>query len=343
MKLASPKDIWVRKGTLERIAPLTFDAVKKIAIIKHGALGDLVHTRPMILTLRRYFPNAKITFSAISHYTNGIPEDIVDRVHITCGKEKKYSEREKFASIRALGAHDIIFDITQSSRSHWITRLNSAPLKIGFRHKGLERLCYDIAIHRAHYRFEAETFLEQLNAIGIDYEWPLEYGYNKLAPIVNGDYLLYFATASVDYKIWPKEHFSQLIDRSINDHPQYQHILLSGLAEWERDWANDIVARINHKEPLQIIAGGAQTEALIDNASCVIANDTGIRNLAIARGIPTLGLFLPSILFGYVPRFGIHEVAYDLDGDNLTVDEVSTKLSKLLHRIDNKAGLITTT
>jgi ADP-heptose:LPS heptosyltransferase len=334
MKLASPKDIWVRKGTLERIATLTFDAVKKIAIIKHGALGDLVHTRPMILTLRRYFPNAKITFSAISHYTNGIPADLVDRVHISCGKEKKYSEREKFKSFRALGDQDIIFDITQSSRSHWITRLNSAPLKIGFRHNIVERLVYDIAIHRAHYRFEAETFLEQLNVIGINYEWPLEYGYSRLEPIVHGDYLLYFPTASVDYKIWPKERFSQLINRSIEDHPQYQHILLSGLAEWEKGWANDIVAQINHKERLQIIAGGAQTEALIDNASCVIANDTGIRNLAIARGIPTLGLFLPSILFGYVPRFGIHEVAYALDSDNLTVDDVYTQLSKLLLRIN---------
>lgn len=334
MKIAPHKEVWVRKGTEQRIAPLTFDDIKNIAIIKHGALGDLVHTRPMVLTLRRYFPHARITFSAISHYTNGIPADLVDRVHISCGKEKKYSEREKFASFRALGAQDIIFDITQSSRSHWITRLNPAALKIGFRHKGLERLVYDIAINRAHYRFEAETFLEQVNAIGLDYAWPLEYGYQPLAPVIDGDYLVYFPTASDNIKIWPQEQFAALIRQAMKEHPQYRHVILSGLAEWEKLWVAKMAASIgNEGERPLIFEGGVQTEALLAHAHCVVANDTGVRNLAIARDTPTLGIFPHGILFGYLPRFGSHEVAYSLDGTMPGTDEVYAKLCALLQRI----------
>lgn len=333
MRVAPHKEAWVRKGTEDRIASLGFADVKTIAVIKHGALGDLVHTRPMLLTLRDYFPNARITFSAISHYTNGIPEDLVDRVHIACGKEKKYSNAEKWQSFRELGPHDIIFDITQTSRSHWISLLNQAQLKIGFRHKGIERLVYDIAINRAHYRFEAETFLEQVNTIGLNYEWPLAYGYSNLPAVLEGNYILYFPTASVDYKIWPKKLFAEFINRSMQNHPDYKHIMLTGLAEWERDWADEILASIEERQNLTVIEGGEQTEALVDNARCLVANDTGIRNLAIARNTPTLGIFMPGMLFGYLPRFGTHEVAYALDSSTPTTDEVYEKFTALLSRL----------
>lgn len=333
MKIASHPEVWVRKGTQQRIAGLKFNDVKKIAIIKHGALGDLVHTRPMITTLRRHFPNASITFSAISHYLNGIPEDLLDRVHVMCGKDKKYTEREKFRLMRELGPHDIIFDITQSTRSHWISRLNPAPLKIGFRHGGIERFIYDIAINRAQFRFEAETFLEQLHTIGINYDLPLDYGYREIPRMMEGDYIVYFTTASIDYKIWPRERFAALINRTMLDYPQYRHVVLGGLAEWERSWVDKLLAGVTERDKLTYIDGGEQTEALLAHARCVVANDTGIRNLAISRDTPTLGIFMPSILFAYLPRFGCHEVAYAIDQGAPEVDEVYAKLTKLLQRI----------
>jgi ADP-heptose:LPS heptosyltransferase len=333
MKIAPHREVWVRKGTEQRIATLDFTDIKTIALIKHGALGDLVHTRPMILTLRRFFPNARITFSAISHYTAGIPEELVDRVHITKGRDRKYSEREKWRSMRELGHHDIIFDITQSTRSHWITLLNPATLKIGFRHQGMERFIYDIAINRAQFRFEAETFLEQLHTIGIDYPSPLDYGYAEIAPILEGDYLVYFTTASIDYKIWPKGHFAALINRAMKEYPHYQHVVLGGLAEWEQSWVSELLEGIEERDRLLFIEGGAQSEALLAHARCVVANDTGIRNLAISRGTPTLGIFMPSILFAYVPRFETHEIVYAIDHGAPEVEEVYDKLVKLLQRI----------
>ncbi len=334
MKIAPHQEIWIRKGTEKRIAPLAFEDIRTIAIIKHGALGDLVHVRPMILTLRRYFPNATITFSVISHYTNGTPGDLVDRVHVTKSKHGNYTEREKWASMRTLGAHDIIFDITQTTRSHWLTLITPAKLKIGFKHKGIERLVYDIAIARAHYRFEAETFLEQLNTIGLNYKWPLEYGYQEIAPVIDGDYILYFPTASDDYKIWEKERFAGLINKSMRDYPQYQHVLLIGLDDWEKSWANEMATHIDKPEALQRMQGGEQTETLVTHARCVVVNDTGIRNLAIARGTPTLGIFPRGILFGYVPRFGLHDVTYTTENSFPEVDDAYTTFTNLLQRIE---------
>jgi hypothetical protein len=48
-----------------------------------------------------------------------------------------------------------------------LLRFTQATLKIDFIHKGLQRLRCDVAIPRAHYRFEVETFMEQLNVIGL--------------------------------------------------------------------------------------------------------------------------------------------------------------------------------
>ena len=337
MKIAPHKEVWIRKGTEERIAQITFEKIKSIAVIKHGALGDLVQVRPMLLTLRRYFPNATLTISAISHFTRGIPEDLVDRVHITKGKDKKYSEREKWQSMRELGEHDIIFDITQTSRSHWLTLLNPAKLKIGFKHKGLERFVYDIAINRAHYRFEAETFLEQLNAIALDYQWPLEYGYEPIPPVIEGDYILYFPTASEDNKVWSHERIAAFINRAIREHTNYKHVLLTGIAEWEKTWVKEMVTLLDNPDGLQHFQGGEQSEAIVANAYCVVANDTGIRNLAIVHGTPTLGIFPNGILFGYMPHFGLHEAAYTMENSHPEVEDTYKKFNTLLERISATA------
>lgn len=331
MKLGAMKEPWVRRGTARRIAPLSMGGVRSIAIIKHAALGDLVHTRPMLTALRRHFGNAKLTFSALEYSTNGVPYDLVDEVHIS---RKKHGLKDSYRSMQSLGAQDIIFDLTQSGRSHWLTLMTPATLKIGFKHKGLERLVYDVAIARAEFRFEAETFFEPLNVLGLPLDAPLDYAYQPIAPPLKGSYIIYFPTASSPSKSWEQARFTQLIDQACTRYPQYQHVLLSGLAEWEQAACTTIHNALGHHKQLTRFDGGEQTEALLANAHCLVSNDTGIRNLAIARGTPTLGIFIPQLLMGYLPRFGIHEVIYDHDSGMPSVQSVSDAFDTLMGRLN---------
>ena len=78
MYLTPAKETWVGKNADEKANLLTHKSVKNIGIIKHGALGDMVHTRPMIISLKEEFPKAKITLGVIEHYMQGIPEDLID-------------------------------------------------------------------------------------------------------------------------------------------------------------------------------------------------------------------------------------------------------------------------
>ena len=107
MKLWFNKGVWKRKNTDEKIRDLSFSDIKKIAILRHAALGDMVLTRSFIIEARKAFPNAVITLSVVSNYTRGTPEDLVDRVHIVYGSDKKnISFKERYRRIKELGNQD---------------------------------------------------------------------------------------------------------------------------------------------------------------------------------------------------------------------------------------------
>ncbi|WP_127475606.1 glycosyltransferase family 9 protein [Sulfurivermis fontis] len=334
MKLWTTPNSWVGKQAAARAAELDFDSVKNIAVIKHGALGDMVLTRPMFTTLRNYFPNAKLTVSVVSNYMRGIPEDLVDRVHVAIGNDRKTSVGEIKKSYKSLGYQDILFDISATTRSFWISRLNPAGLKIGFIHRLWHRYLYDVAIPRSHYRFEAETFLEQLHVLGMDFVTPLDFSFPSLPPVVAAPYIVYFPTASAEYKCWPVDRYADLIARATNTLGEFTHILLGGIAQWEMEKCDIIRDRIGLRPNFQFMQGGEKTNALITNAHLVVSNDTGIRNLAIATDTPTVGtLLFPTTTFGYEPRYGIHKCIYHPDGTAPTVDEVFAAMCSALNQI----------
>ena len=144
MLLWTALQTWVSKNAAQKAAKLERDKVKNIVVIKHAALGDMLLIRPMLISLRESFPNAKLTLSVVTNYMSGVPEDLVDRIHVSKGNEKRYSFFETYKSYKELGEQDILFDISATSRSFWLTKLTPATLKIGFIHRGLHRLLYDM-------------------------------------------------------------------------------------------------------------------------------------------------------------------------------------------------------
>ena len=177
MKLWIDRAGWSSTKARGRAARLDAGDVQSIAVIKFGALGDMLMTRPFLVTLRERFPGARLTLSTASHYQAGIPEDLVDRVHVCFGKDQRHrSLRETVANLKELGPHDLVFDLTANARSRWLTMLTRAQLKIGFlpggRHWRTFVFFYDVAVPRSDYKFEAETFLDQLAVLGIEYAWP---------------------------------------------------------------------------------------------------------------------------------------------------------------------------
>ena len=332
MKLWRERHTWIARNAVEKLASLQPEGIASIAVIKHAAYGDLLCTRPFLVTLRQHFPQAALTFCGIKHYTRGLPEDLVDRVHIVPSRKDGKGHWHTLSEYKRLGPHDLLFDLTGSTPSFAISLLNRAKFKIGFQHRGIHKWVYDVAIPRAEFRFEAETFLEQLNLLGIQAELPLDYGL-QIKPIVRDKpYLIYFPTASTPSKCWPIDHYVNLVASLAGQYPEYDHILLQGLSDWEKSLVNRASDQLSQYQNVSALEAGPDDARLLKGASLLIANDTGIRHLGLAVGIPTVGIFFHTTPFGYWPRYGQHEVVFNAEGNPPTVEQVNNAVQRILEK-----------
>jgi ADP-heptose:LPS heptosyltransferase len=336
MRLWFGKGAWASKAARQRIENIIPEQVRSIAIIRHAALGDMVLTRPFILECRRLFPNAKITLSLVSNYTRGAPEDIVDRIHVMLGRDQReVSIGARIRKLRELGYHDLIFDAAATSRSFWLTKFNKARIKVGFPYRMLQRhLFYDVAILRSAMRYEADAMLDMLHVFGFKTRYPLVFDLPGERLERERPYIIYFTSASMPDKCWPLRQFSTLISQAGSELKEFDHIVLKGVTESES--IKEILEAVSCDNVIAYEADTVDaTISLIKGAKAVVSNDTGIRHLAVAAGVPTVGIFLQAARhyaepYRYWLRYPIHEVAFREDGTAPETSEVLGLLRDVL-------------
>ena len=323
MKFWFTKGVWASKKARNKISSMSQDKVKNIAVIRHGALGDMLLTRAFLIEARKAFPNAKITLSVTSNYTRGIPEDLVDRVHIVHGSDQhNTSIVKRIKRMRELGRQDLMFDLAITNRSTMTCLLNPATLKIGFPYRKIQaRLLYDVATPRSDMNFEVEDMLNMLKIFGIKTNYPHVYNMPGEALDRERPYIVYFAGASTPVKCWPFDHFTQLMKNLARHYPDHDHLVLEGIQKWEK--ADVILEPIRELENVGSIRADtvAETTALIKGADLLVSNDTGIRHVAIVSETPTVGIFWADP-YRYWPRYGNHDIVIpDIEWPP-TVDQV---------------------
>lgn len=337
MLICEDRAVWASKRGRKAVSELEPESVKSVAVIMHFALGDSVLTRPFFVTLRKHFPNASITASVIANYTHGVPEDLVDRVHVSAGRYRpRPSFFTKMKMWRELGYHDIIFDLITSNASYWLTKVTPAKLKVGFMRHIHHHFIYDLAVTRSDFQFITETFLNQLNVLGLDYNWPPEFNYPTQAYQPERPFVMYCASASVPIRCWPLESYGGLMARMAEAFPGYNHVLLYGNKPEEQAEADKVLEIAGDKQNLvgEKNADLERAAMLLRHATMVVGNNSGIRNLAIATETPTLGIFVPNPHFVYRPRFGLHEAVYNSGGGHPTLERVFQAAAEHLKRIE---------
>lgn len=338
MKLWFRHGAWRSRRAQTVIENLQADEVRSVAVIRHAAVGDMVIIRPFLLELRRLFPRAKITLSLTSNYTRAAPLDLVDRVHTIYGSDRRdVSLCDQIKRARELGHHDLLFDLAATTRSFWVCWLNFARLKIGFPYHVIQNyLYYDITVPRSDFRYEAENMLDMLNVFGHSHQYPLQFAMKAPALKRDKPYVLYFPSASTPDKCWPDESFGRLVRRMSGQYPDYEHIVLKGVEEWEKiDSIVEPLSDLVNVSGISLLeCEGSLSEikglSLINSASLLVVNDTGIRNVAIACDTPTVGIFFATEVFRYWPRFGKHEVVFNPDGSLPEVESVFEAVEKIM-------------
>ncbi|VAX13085.1 hypothetical protein MNBD_GAMMA24-2428 [hydrothermal vent metagenome] len=335
LKLWFERGAWAAQSAADKAAEIEPEKVNSIAVIRHAAFGDMVLTRAFLLELRKHFPSAKITLSIVSNYNFCVPEDLVDRVHIAHGSDRRdISLRKQIRQLRALGYHDLIFDLASTSRSAWLCLLNPAKLKLGFPYRHLQRvLLYDAAVLRSDLKFELETMLEMLNLIGLKTDWPPHFDLPGEAMKRERPYLVYFTSASTRGKCWSADRFSALIAELADEYAEHEHIVLEGVADWES--IDDVMALLKNRKNITAMKAGSLEDsiALFKGALLLVSNDTGTRNLAIATETPTVGIFFSTVPYRYWPRYGCHDVVFNPDGSQPEVDAVYQAVHNRMQKI----------
>lgn len=341
MKLWFERGAWASKRGREVISVMSPESVRRIAVIRHAALGDMILVRPFLVEARKFFPRAEIVLSTVSNYTYGTPEDLVDSVHILNGNDQPHiSLSQTLSRARDLGPADILFDLADTTRSRYLTLLSEAKLKIGFPYRWyLRNLLFDAAVLRSDFVFEAEVMLDTLRLFGANPASPLNFGwsgYFTQTPrnIVFPKTVVYFPFASVQSKCWSRSNFMELISRLAAEFPHYSHVVLGGTSPQENLSYFEELEKKFANVTLRQATGLESTIPFLSSVALVISNDTGLRNLAISTGTKTLGIFFSTVPYRYWPRWGNqHETLFSPDGSPPTVEQVIAKAQILLSEI----------
>lgn len=311
--------------------------VKKIAVIRHAALGDQVITRPFLVLARQLFPNAHITLCVVSNYQYGMPNDLVDSVHIMHGSDRRKETTliKKIKNIKELTEQDILFDLAATNRSYWMTALSKAKLKIGFPYRSyLNKLLYDITVPRSDFVAEVDSMLHMLKLLGCNPSYPLEFSYpsNSINKNRENPFILYFNGASQESKMFPITSQKELLEKAIKNLPNYQHVFLEGVSNNEK---GNLLIDLKSYENfcIQPSIELDKITQLISEATLVVCTDTGIRNLAIATHTPTVGIFYSTVPFRYTPQYEYHHIIMNADARLPTADEVFDGVLIALERI----------
>jgi ADP-heptose:LPS heptosyltransferase len=317
---------------------------KSIAVIRHAAIGDFVVMRPFLIELKKFFPNANITLSVISSYMYGIPEDLIDNVHVIDkqhldNKQKKTSFFYRYHQIKQLPPQDIIFDLTDSALTLLIMLFSKTKLKIGFPYRPLKRFFYDITTVRSDFVFEAQSIMHQINILGANTKhYPLDYGITKKKRELKNPYVVYFAGASMKSKCWNEENFIELIKKMIVSYPNYTHIILKGIQDDEQfnEIYNPFKNTVNviHQNPLPL----EEIYDYLAQSTLLVSGDTGVRNMAIGSNTATVGIMLAAKTspIRYLPKTEKHQAVFNVDGTQPSVNEVYKTVREIITLLDPK-------
>ena len=277
--------------------------MKRILLIQHGAIGDVLMCTPAVRALRKHLPEAEITFlignkafDAVRHNPN-IDKFIVPNLQMQFLKYLIYLFRFVFSR------YDIVIDFQQNPRSALITFLTFAKKRISFTEKH-RNYAYNIKIGPVDTQIyaainklkllkplginESDDFLPELFITDKERKWAKEL-WNDLN-FQKQDLIIALSPVSIkSYRLWDLEYFAQICDFLID---KYQAKIVF---TWGPGGFHIIkIIQHNMKNKIEInytISSIKQLKAIFERSSLFLGNDNGPRHIAITCGIPTIGIF----------------------------------------------------
>jgi heptosyltransferase I len=274
----------------------------KVLIVRLSAMGDIVHTVPLAVALRRAMPEARIDWLVDRRHLGVL--DLFNAADSAIAIDPAGAWRKTVSVVRGLRktAYDVVIDAQGLLKSAVLARLAGGARTIGFAPAALRE--------PAAVRFYTETVapepadhvarqnLRLLRALGIDdtrIETPTRTVASEVADdvetAVGPKYGVLNPGAGWPNKQWPPEKFGQ-VAAAIQKSRGLAWVVVWGPGE--EALARRVEEASSGSAMLAPPTGLSDLMALVQRAAIVVAGDTGPVHLAAAAGTPVVGLYGPT-------------------------------------------------
>jgi lipopolysaccharide heptosyltransferase I len=278
---------------------------QRVLLVKPSALGDIVHTLPVLNLLRKRWPAAHLAWlvnSAFASILEGHPQldQVVtfDRLRFGAGWWNPAAAIGLRRFLRELRAQnfDLVIDLQGLFRSGWMTRGTRAPIRVGF--SNARELAHLFYTHRvqvpASCQHAVDRYVHVCRFLGC--EGGVEFNFHvtdedrdsvaRMLP-ETARYAVLLPGTNWPTKRWPAEHFAATVG-PLREKYGLKSVIAGGAEvssiAGEIPGATDLTGKTNLK----------QLVALLERAALVIANDSGPMHIAAALGRPLVTLFGPT-------------------------------------------------
>jgi lipopolysaccharide heptosyltransferase I len=273
-----------------------------VLLVRLSAMGDIVHTVPLAVALRRHRPGVRIDWLVDRRYA--VTLDLFDAVDRVITVDPTGAWRATVGVVRALrrSAYDAVIDAQGLLKSAILARLAGGARTIGYAREALREPAaarfYTETVSPDRTAHIAQQNLSLLTALGIEtaaIETPVRAVASAVADeVLRADgprFGILNPGAGWPNKQWPPERFGE-VARVIAERHGLEWIVVWGPGE------EALARRVEESSSGSAMMAPPTTltdlMALIERAAIVVAGDTGPIHLAAAAGTPVVGLYGPT-------------------------------------------------
>lgn len=259
------------------------DKIKKVLIIRQGAIGDVVHTTEVFRSIKRFNKDIEI------HYlTTKIPAQLlqydedVDRILLI--EKKDYKSIFEFSKTLKKEKYDLIINLQPSIKFKLLSLLSN-PKKVVTYKKTFKEHAVENFFNTAQKAFKTLSLSNEL-VINIPKDL-----IDKVKPFINQEKITIAINTQTGPvrcgRKWEMKNFEQLIEQ-LKQTFDYQILIIGSKEDSEK---------VRHLENFgaEILAGKLslpETACLLSQCDVVVSGDTGPLHIASAVGKPLcIGLF----------------------------------------------------
>ena len=294
----------VDPGRAPHWGPLS-GAPRSICIMMMSAIGDAVQVLPLVSALRRWLPDARITWviQPVPHEFVHNHPDVDD--FIIFRRRRGLDAWEGFAEVaREMRERD--FDLLLALQVYFkagiLTHLAPAKVKLGFDRRRARDMNWLFTTHRITphpYQHIQDQYLEFLAYLGVSaepltYEIPLTEEEEEAQAAFFGGLdrpaCAVVVGTSKKEKNWSPEGLAQVLEEVEFTH-RLQPVLVGGPSPVERELADRVMA-LTKANPVDTLGNDLRRLVYtVAGSSLVISPDTGPLHIARALEVPVVGLY----------------------------------------------------